>query len=268
MKYPRLGKKEYVPDPRTVNLGEYILPDVRAPINFNFDHFRRPFPLNMWGNEAWHSGVIASIANQLLRLGRIEQFQTLKLHNRDAVERYTQATGSRIPGDRRDKGMMALDAMRTWRNKGWVLPTKHGVRNYNIAAYGEVEPNNPEQLRLACYVLHGVHIGFWLPRAARSMAEWGIWDYDGQSGPMWDPGSWGGQLAYSKAYDKDSIEILAWGRPIRVSHAFIERYADEAWGVVADLDDWRAAQSLDVEALNQHIRDATGKISREVIPDQ
>jgi hypothetical protein len=246
----KLGKLPYHPDERTFFLSNYIREEIHVPGAFNFDRHRRPLPHRSWGNGLWNNSVIASQANQLLRFERIEQRQTIVLADSDAISRYKQFTGSVAPEDTRDTGTTVLDVFRNWRNQGWTLTTKAGVeKNYKIDAYGELEPNDQAGLRAACYTMHGIHIGFWLPLAAIDMAYEGYWRVRGESGPQWEPGTWGGLLAYARAYDPDGFEILAWGTPIWVSNQFIERYADEVWAVVASFMDWRASQAIDVPAI-------------------
>jgi len=257
-----LGKKEYRSDPRTLSLLRYVLSDVRAPSRFDFDRHRWAFPLRPWGNEIWQDCVIAAHANQLLRFGRLGQNMTLRLSDKDVVEQYKRLSGAKLPGDKRDKGLVVLDSLRDWQQQGWPLPLKKAVNNFKIAAYGEIEPNDPKQLRLACYVLHGVQIGFSLPLAAQRMSRDGLWDYRGETGREWKPGGWGGQLTYAKAYNERGVELLSWGRALWASNRFIEHYADEAWGIVNSLEDWRSQQSLDVELLAQHVWRATGEISK------
>jgi len=243
-----LGKKEYVPDERTIFIGEYVRPEVHVPSKFDFDRHRRPLPNLKWGTNKWNCIVIAAQANQLLRLERVGINQTILLADSDVIRRYQALTGSVAPRDVRDEGMAVLDAMKNWRNNGWPLETKTGVKNYSIDAYGELEVRDRQKLRAACYTMHGIFIGLWLPAAAKKMVRSGYL-YVGKNGTDWEAGSWGGFLGYAKSYDPDGFEILAWGGKFWASNDFIEKYSDEAWATAEDLDDWRTVQALDVEGL-------------------
>lgn len=251
----RLGKQLYEHDERTLMLARYMLPDIRVPEKFDFDKGRRPFPLRTWGNDEWGDCVIAGEANQLLRLERVEQRRTIPLDNSTVVERYKQLTGSASPGDANDNGLVVLDAFRDWYHNGFKI----GNRNYTIAAYGELDPLNGAELRMACYVFHGIHLGFWLPLAAQGMTNNGVWDYNGESGPHWAPGSWGGHLVFAKKFDKDSFEILTWGMQVKVTNSFIEKYCDEAWTPVDSLDSWRTKQTIDVAGLVSQLQQISSK---------
>jgi hypothetical protein len=252
----RLGKQDYQHDDRTLLMARFIQPDIRVPAKSDFDKNRTPIPVRMWGNDAWGDCVIAGEANQLLRLERIEQRRTLMLSDQEVIDRYKLLTGSASPGDAYDNGLVILEAMRNWRSSGFTV----GNRTYTIAAYGELEPNNRAQLRMASYALHGIHLGISLPLAAQRMTHEGVWHYEGQTTPEFQPGSWGGHLVYSKAYDPDSLEILTWGRKVKVTNEFIEKYADEAWAVVDNFDSWRIKQTVDVTALQHTLSQITSKV--------
>lgn len=254
----KLGKLEYKHDPLTLTMARFLLPEIHLPKAYDHDKGRRPFPLNMWGNDEWGDCVVAGEANHLLRLERAEQRRTISLTNQDVIDRYKGLTGAVSPGDANDVGLVILEAMRNWRNTGWQV----GKRNYSIDAYGELDTNDPEQLRMAIYVLHGVHLGFWLPLAARRMTQEGIWDYSGQTGPEWEPGSWGGHLVYSKAFTTSTLEVLTWEMKVRVTNDFIRKYADEAWAVVDSFDSWRVKQTIDVAALVKALQQISGHVNQ------
>jgi hypothetical protein len=250
----RLGKQEYVHDPRTLQLANFVQPTIAQPTRFDFDYGRRDFPHEMWGNDEWGDCVLAGRANHTLRLERLEQRHTVPMTNEIVVNLYKQMTGAQSPGDSKDEGLVVLDAMRQWKNEGWNV----GKHHYEISAYGELDPSDGNQLRLATYALQGIHLGFWLPLAAQSMGS--VWDYNGQYGYDWRPGSWGGHLVYSKRYDAESIYVITWGREVKVTNSFIQKYCDEAWAVADNLDTWRARATIDVTALQSELRSITSNV--------
>lgn len=254
VKSVRLGKQGYEHDARTLMLTHFVLPEIRVPVVHDFDKGRRPLPLRMMGNDQWGDCVIVGEANQIFRLERVEQRRTIKLLDEHVIERYKKLTGAQNPGDPNDTGLVVLESMRNWRNEGFQV----GNRTYTIAAYGELEPQDEKQLRMAAYVFHGIHFGFWLPVAAQRMGN--VWDYNGQTGPEWKPGSWGGHLVFGKAYDQDSFEVITWGQKVRVTNAFIERYCDEAWAVVDNFNSWKVKQTIDVESLRKRLSEISSKV--------
>lgn len=263
----RLGKHDYKHDDRTAQLGSLISPTLVYPLIFDFDKGRAGFPLKSWGNDEWADCVLAGRANHVLRLERVEQRVTLALRESDVISEYQRLCQEQFnetpqsPGDQFDNGLVVLDAIRSWRNEGWRLELKTRPSNiqhvYFVAAYGEIDPTDFEQVKAAIYLLHGVELGFQLPRAV--MGKYDIWDYQGETGPEWRPGSWGGHLVYSKAYRSTDVEIITWGQKVRVTSSFLAKYCDEAWAVVDNFDSWKKSPSFDIQALLKHLRDIGAK---------
>lgn len=250
----RLGKKNYKYDERTLKVGLLLDATVHFPSHYDFDQDRTKFPLPVWGNDAYGNCVKVAQAHQLLRVERIETRRTLKLTDNDVISEYKQQTGCQSPGDDKDTGLVMLDNMRDWRNVGWELPANGKTKKpYKIAAYGEIDPKDRGQIRAAIYLLHGVQLGFWLPLTARDGTAQGVWDVTDNAGREGQPGSWGGHAVFSKAYDEDSIEVLTWGQKVRVTNAFVEKYCDEIWVPVDDLDN--TSRFLDVSAMLKHLKE-------------
>jgi len=259
-----LGKLAPEYDERTIQLASYLDSTFHAPTKYDFDRSRAPFPFQDWGSTRTESDVIAAQANQILRLGRIDQRRTISISGSDITRRYRRLSKSRTNGDEKDIGVSALSAFKDWR-KGWKLRDKI----YSLALYGEIEPNERDLLRTAIYVFRGVHFGLWLPKAVAGNTN--FWDYKGENGPNWKPGSWGGTMAYCKAYVPEGYELLLWGRHIFASNAFIEKFCDECWVAMETLDYW-SQQVLDMRKLfmvlpsvMQHIADNNNG-ENEVMP--
>lgn len=252
----RLGKKDYKHDPRTLMLARFMATEIRTPAVYDYDKGKTPLPLHMWGNDQWGDCVFAGRANLQVRLERIEQRRTIPLTDDTVVSLYKRLTGAQTPGDSNDEGYVILEALRQWKNEGWDI----GGKNYKIAAYGELDPADFQQLKSATYFLHGVTFGFALPNAAQAMTDAGKWDYNGETSPDFAPGSWGGHCVFSKAYTREGMKVLTWGREILVTWNFIKKYCDEAWAVVDALDTWKIRQTIDVTKLTEEL----GQISHKV----
>jgi hypothetical protein len=239
----KLGKQDHVHDDRTLMLGQYLEVPV-VPTNYDFDSKRAKFPNHMWGNDQYGDCVIASESNHLLRMERIEQKRTIMLTDDDCINRYKEMTGCQNPGDGNDTGLVMLNAMKNWRTSGYQVKKK----SYNIAAFGELDPIDDAQLRAAVYLLGGIHFGFALPLTARVQTNDGFWDVS-PNDPGSEAGSWGGHAVFSCKYDAENIYVKSWEAEIRVTNAFVHKYADEVWGAVDDLDRWRKSDNLDVQGL-------------------
>lgn len=256
----RLGKLPYAPRDQVLMLAEYFNPLIRYPESYDFDKGKAPFPEGDFGNKKFANSVIVAQAHQIVRNERIEQKRTIEIVEKDVIGRYKALSGAKRASDEKDVGLYVQEAMHDWQKNGFhfsAVPNgPHGQRahDYKIATFGELDPLNREQLRTALYILHGIHIGFWLPMAAQEMRHEGVWHYEQQSGSRWKPGSWGGFLAFSKKYVPNGFEILAWGENILVTNEFIEKYSDEAWGVIDNLESEGTQQTIDVKLLTDRLR--------------
>jgi hypothetical protein len=260
----RLGKREHVFDERTVPMGLMLRvpPAISIPPTWDFDRKRRAFPVSSWGNDQWGNCVIAGRGNHQLRMERIEHRRTIPLTVDDVVTEYKSevlrqfgvATSS--PGDAGDNGLYVLNSLGDWRNEGWNLRIRPNgkIHKLSIAAYGELEPNDREMLRAASFLLAGIQMGLWLPETARRQFSQGqAWDVQPGNAPETQPGTWGGHLVYVKRYDSGGMYCLTWGREHYMTNAFIEKYCDEAWAAVDDLQS--NSKWLDVTKLKQHLID-------------
>lgn len=259
----RLGKREYHFDERTARMAVFLAPVDPVPEEYDHDKRRAPFPVSSFGNDAYGNCVIVGRCQQTLRVERIERRNTPNILTSHVVEEYKAecvrqfGQAPQHPGDQYDNGLYVLEAIKDWRNEGWmVLPTKRSkkARQQAIAAYGELDTNDRQQLRAAIFTLHGIQMGLWLPETASKQWRLGhSWDVVPGDAPDTRPGSWGGHLVYAKAYDKYGIYCLTWGREVYMTNAFVERYCDEAWAVVDNLE--RADRALDVQKLVKYLRD-------------
>ncbi len=261
----RLGKQEYEHDERTLRMASFMVTTITVPKVFDFDKSRKAFPQSPFGNTSWGNCVKVGQVNALLRTERLEQRRTLPITPEMVVQAYMEECERQFgpprpqtPGDERDNGLFVIKNLGNWRNIGWTLDfTKkpNDSKTYKIAAYGELDPGNAQQLRQGIYLMHGIQMGFWLPRAAQSMTNQGYWEFNNEGGSQWSPGGWGGHLVYAYRYDADSVWVKSWGRDIRVNNAFVEKYCDEAWAVVDDFNSDTAKRRLKVDAMKKQLRE-------------
>ena len=238
----KLGKLDYISDPRTLKLSDFFAADLSVATYYDTDQYRRSFPQKSWCSDVYGNSVLAARANAQLRLARIEQNRTIPLTEAIVVSLYKTLTGCKKPGDKKDVGLAYLPAMHQWKTVGWNV----GRRNYRVAAYGELDPLDRDQLMFGCYILTGIHFGFSLPTAVKKNMNW---IYDGEKTPEWKAGSWGGFAAFGYGYNSRGFYLKAWDKDIFASWEFIERYCDEAWAVIPSLDVLRIKRAIDTEKL-------------------
>lgn len=260
----RLGKREARQDERTLRLSLVMAEPPRVPEKWDFDKYRKAFPLGPWGNNLWGDCVMAARANHALRMERIEHRTTLQLTTDDVVNEYKAEVARQFgtpaplsPGDPNDNGLYMLEALKDWRGDAWDVKfrtTSKAKQKQNIAAFGALDPANGAELRAAIYLLSGIQLGLNLPETAAWQWNNGKpWDDMGVDDPEAQPGSWGGHAVFSKRYDKDGIYVLTWGQEVFVTNRFLQRYCDEAWACVNDLSS--TGRYIDVPKLKQYLVD-------------
>lgn len=243
----KLGKAAKKVNAKTVSMNDFVSREIQVPLKWDLDTNRAPFKSHLWGNDQFGDCVVAARANHLLRLERIETRRTPGLTDTMAIDTYKAMTGCVSPGDSNDTGLVMLDALAAWR-AGWELKFGSSTKKYSIDAFGQISTNDHWLLKAATYLFNGIEFGFNLPASAQSQTRQGFWDVT--TGPGSEPGSWGGHAVTCKRFDDQGMYVLSWGREIRVTTAFIDAYADEAWTVIDSLDNWRATHGvLDVAKL-------------------
>lgn len=258
---PRLGKKGYVHDPRTLMMNLVLAPPptIAIPATWDFDKHRAKLPLGLWGNDEFGDCVLVGRANHLVRNDRVETRRTLPITTNQVVGRYKEMTGCVNPGDSHDTGLAVIEALRDWR-AGWML--KFGTKapaNYRIQAFGGLSYTDRHELRAAAYLLHGIQFGIVLPNTAKEQWRKGQeWDDTGTDEYDAQPGSWGGHLVYAKRYDDGGFYCVTWGNEQYMTNRFIERYCDEAWAAVDALNDH--SRYMNVDLFLKYLRDVGAQI--------
>lgn len=250
----KLGKSDPKENAKTLKLAEFVDRTAQIPVSYDFDKYRAKFPVNLWGNNDYGNCTIAARINQLIRLERAETKKTIKVSDEDVINKYKELSGCNSPGDDKDTGLVILDVLNDWRKNGWSLQQGKTPRTFTIDAYGKVDTKDHQLLRSCIYLFNGVQFGFNLPLSAQAQVEKGYWDVT--TGPDSQPGSWGGHAVSGFQFSTDAIYVITWGKKIKVSNAFVDAYADEAFAVIDSLDKWYgAADHFDAAALKQKMHD-------------
>jgi hypothetical protein len=140
---------------------------------------------------------------------------------------------------------VVLDSLKAWRKAGWRA-AKHP---YRIAAFAEIHRSDHNEVKAAIFLLSGAGVGLALPRSAQTQIQAGK-PWDVVSGPNAKPNSWGGHYVCCSGYTQSGPVCVTWGRKQQMTWAFFERYADEAYAIVDDVDKWRKGKpGIDVKKL-------------------
>ena len=245
----KLGKTAPRIDKRTIKLSSILKALPPIPTEYNFDSgLKFKIPLQMFGNDKYGDCVIAGRANQTLRFEAFEQQRAIVVTTKDVTTEYLKESGGL------DSGLVMLDSLNAWR-KGW----KVAGQTYDIYAFASVNPKDLNEVKASIYLLGGLYIGLSLPLNAQDQINAGK-PWDVTSGPKSKPGSWGGHCVYIKQYStlKKLIPCMTWATIQPMTFAFFQRYCDEAYAIVDDQDKFIKNSPVDVNKLNQYLREITG----------
>lgn len=238
-----LGKAPVRRDRRNLQLAAILKQVPRVPREYDFDLDHTGIPTPMFANDHFGDCVIAGRAHQTLRFERIEQDALVKISDAEVVREYKKETGGG------DTGLVVLDSLKRWRRDGWTA-AKH---KYQIAAFAQLKTADHAQVRAAVYLLTGVGLGLALPRLAQAQIQAGKpWDVAG--GAAGAKNSWGGHYVYVGGYTAAGPVCVTWGRKQAMTWRFFDRYTDEAYAIVDDLDPWRKGKpGIDVQKLMEFL---------------
>lgn len=251
----KLGKNPAVYDKRTLRLKTVFKQLPPLPDTWDVDKaLGLAIPTPMFANDKYGDCVIAARAHQTYRFEGVEQNRVLPITEKDVTNEYFKLTGGP------DTGLYLLDALKDWRGNGWpvtteiktsrkilCLPiaTKAVQKTYCIYAFGVVEPRVHADVKACIYLLSGAYIGLSLPVSAQGQSLWDVVDNDG--------GLWGGHCVYVKGYDEYGLICITWGKPLKMTWAFLDKYCDEAFGVVDNRDNWITDSPVNVELLDSYL---------------
>lgn len=246
-----LGKLPPRIDDRTLELASVLRLPMRLPREWDYDNQHPGIPAPLFANDRYGDCVIVGRAHATLRMEHAEHARVPQISEREVLDEYWRETG----GD--DTGLYMLDSLKQWRRYGWIA----GGKRERITAYGEIKATDLTTLKAAMVARLGVQYGFALPLTARDQLEAAeaagttpVWTVvGGGRGARAQPGSWGGHCIYGSGYQWNAALAWTWGKRIKVSWAFVQRYADEVYGVVDQLD--TKGDVLDVPAINAYLFD-------------
>jgi hypothetical protein len=222
----KLGKKAAIQDPRTLRFKNYVpgavapaLPDPPAEVSWVT---KVPLPWGMLLNDQLGDCVPAALAHMVMQM---TFFAGKPFIPTDAqVLAAYEKIGGYVPGDpSTDNGCFMLDALKYWRNNGFA--------GHKIAAFMQIDPLNPHEMRQAIQLFGGVLTGVQLPVSAQGKDDWTV----PAGGPFMNgsPGTWGGHCVPIFASSPQTDTCVTWGQRLKMSHNFRIDYCDEMYAVVS-----------------------------------
>jgi hypothetical protein len=215
----KLGKRPARVDPRTLQLKDYLEPDI-SPAPASMDWSKGTTSWGMMLNDSLGDCTIAACGHavQLVSLNT-----TAIITEPDAeIEKYYEWWCGYVPGDpNTDQGGVELDILNSWR--------KNGFAGHKLLGYVDPSPGDAEHVKQSVALFGMVYIGLGLPLTAQNQVG-SLWDVVGN--PATDansqPGSWGGHAVIVIAYDADTLTVVTWGALQKMSWRFWNAYVDES----------------------------------------
>jgi hypothetical protein len=246
----KLGKRTPRVDPKTLRLGDYIIPGAPLPTPPASIDWDRVVPAGDWpmlGNDAAGDCTCAAAGHLIHAWTANSRAIPVVLDATKVLGEYSAITGYNPSDPSTDQGAVELDVLNHWRS--------HGFAGEQLAAYVAVSPRNHGHVRLALDLFGGVYVGLALPESAQRMNVWSVPAAGTHPGTPWGdgtPGSWGGHAVAVLAYDRLGLTCVTWGSLKRMTWSFWDTYCDEAYALLAP--DWinavgRAPSGFDVAAL-------------------
>lgn len=223
---------------------EAILTASAAPPPASFDGLSA-VPTGAWGmlgNDLVGDCTCAGLAHQRIADVHASQGTVLKVTDKQTL-RFYENFGYR-PGDPdSDRGALCQDVLETWQKLGFL--------GEKVQAFARVKVSNRTQVKQAISTLGPLYIGFTVTQSAEDQFN---------AGQPWSlvPGSpeLGGHCVIVGSYDDDYLTCVTWGALQRMSWAFFEAQASEAWALFGRDN---VSATIDLEKLEAEFSGITGR---------
>lgn len=216
---------------------DIVLAEHPLPSEYDFDD-KHKIPTPQFRNPPDDNCVIAARAHQTLRFEMAEQKALINITDEDVTAEFEKQTG------RENKDIETLESLKLWRTRGWDAAGQH----FKIKAFAQIDQDNQQQMQSMIYINLGVGLGFFLPESAKTEFKAGQpWEVTRErAGPN-------GHYVYVSGYTKDGPVCVTWGRKQRMSWAFVNKYCDEAYVIIDDINTPEKRRTLDEGKINKFL---------------
>lgn len=177
---------------------------------------------DMLGNDAVGDCTCAEVGHQVNQLTWYGSGVEVKPTTAQVLAFYSAITGYNPKDPSTDQGAYVQDVLAYWR--------KSGLIGHTIVAYAAVDVANVIEVKQALALFGSLNVGLSFPGSAMDQFN---------AGQTWDvvPGAAieGGHCVMVVGYDAAGLDLITWGKRIRMTWAFWRAYVDEAW-LVLDQD--------------------------------
>lgn len=223
----KLGKLKPKQDHRLLRLSTYLDKGFTFPTPPpSVDWSKRIVAPNGWGmmgNDKYGDCTCAA-AGHLIMCWTAAVGMCFIPSDQFVIGAYAAITGFNPTTGANDDGAVETDVLNYWRKSGIA---GHVIGGYAAVDYG----TNPLQTQLAIYLFGAAYIGLNLPLTAQSQ---GMWDVVAGGGVQAEAGSWGGHAVPVLGYDNETLTVITWGVPMKMTWAFYHAYCEEAYAIFSN----------------------------------
>jgi hypothetical protein len=244
----KLGKAPAVHDPRTLQLANYLRPELLPPPPPSADWARKVTSWPMMKNDTLGDCTIAA-AGHCIEEWTTDVGAPVILPDPAIVAAYSAVSGYNPATGQNDVGVSEIKVLNYWR--------QNGIGGHSIRAYVALEPGNLDHVRDVVFIFGNCYIGLALPNTAQTQTVWSV----PPGGPVGQgaPGSWGGHAVPVVAYDPRGLTVVTWGALKRMTWTFWTTYCDEAFALLSDdfLTADKTPAGIDLVALEHDLNEVT-----------
>ena len=226
--------------------------DASLPEEYDFDEAfaaesfhgrkRKGIPTPTFGNIKYKNCVIAGRAHQTLRFELSEQNRLIRIRTQDVMDEFFKETGGK------NKPLSVLASLKLWRKVGWKVAGK----THKIQIFARINRKKREEIKRAIQMDLGVGLGFILPDSA--VKQWSKrepWNVVRKGGER--SKAHFGHYVYVSGYTKLGPVCVTWGRKQPMSWAFVNKYCDEAYAIIDEINTSKKKRYLDVTKIHKYL---------------
>lgn len=213
----KLGKLHPVAHPHTLRLSDYTAALPPHPETCSWAAGVDAWPLSL--NDTFGCCTVSAAGHATLLWNHASGRGLLEVDDAAILAAYEEITGFRLDRPETDQGAVETAVLAYWRDVG--------IGGHKIAAWAACG----DRLAAAVWMFGVAYLGVALPLSAKGAASWDVVG-DSVTGDS-ARGSWGGHAVVVIGYSDAGLDVVTWGRRVRMSWAFAAAYLDEAYAPIS-----------------------------------
>lgn len=213
-------------DPRTLRMESYAGPNLRPPPVCRWSK-KADADWKMFANDRMGCCTCASLGHAI-QVWSANATSEIEVPEDAVIRAYSEVTGYDPVTGANDRGANMLQVLKYFR--------RTGIAGRKAVAFVSIDPDNKTLLDIATCLFGGVYFGVILPRVAMQQHAQGrpwtapVNPWVARFRPEWQP--IGGHAVFSPDYEQGGRTCITWGKPQKMTDAYVSVFAEEAWAIV------------------------------------